>query len=46
MKYNITLNKIYTDIFKLKNKNKKLTSLSITIDSLIKHAELRVMGYL
>ena len=36
MKYNIPLNKIYMDTMEWKNDNKKLTSSSMTITSLVK----------
>ena len=39
MKHNILLNKIYTEIMEWKNNNDKITSLSMTIDSLLKCAK-------
>ena len=44
MKYNIPLNKIYTDTMEWKNDNKKLSSSSMTIASLVKKAEAIVYG--
>ena len=44
IKYNIPLNKIYTGTMEWKNDNKKLTSLSMTIASLVKKAEAIVYG--
>ena len=44
MKNNIPVNNMYNDTMKWKNKDKKLTTTMMTINSLLKRAEARVYG--
>ena len=44
MKYNVPTNGIYDELIKWKNKNSKLTSSTLSIQSLISRAKIRVHG--
>ena len=44
MKYNVPVNNIYKETMEWKNRNKKLTSSTMTLPSLIKKAKFRVYG--